>query len=185
MICASAVLEWIASLPPRRIQTLEDLRQRHAASTVTLGRASKIIPTTPIGVRTFSIFNPFGRVPPSMTCPTGSGRPIRSRTAPAIPSIRAAVSRRRSCNDSDIPFCAAAFRSSSLAARISGICAQSASAIAASAAFFCAVDAQERVREAAFARLPSSVKRFILSTAFQSSCGAMNQVPTSSPSSKR
>ena len=40
MILAKAAFEWMASLPPRRMQALADLRQRQAASTVTLGRAS-------------------------------------------------------------------------------------------------------------------------------------------------
>ena len=40
MTATMAELEWKASFPPRRMTALPDLRQRAAASTVTLGRAS-------------------------------------------------------------------------------------------------------------------------------------------------
>ena len=51
-----------ASEPPRRIRALPERRQSAAASAVTLGRLSKIMPMTPIGVRTRAMSRPFGRV---------------------------------------------------------------------------------------------------------------------------
>src|SRR5437588_724765 len=55
-----------------------------------------MIATTPSGTRTFSMRSPFGRVQPSTTSPTGSGRAATWRSPPAIPSIRAGLRRSRS-----------------------------------------------------------------------------------------
>ena len=53
------------------------------------------------------------------------------------------------------PFAAAFFISTAFAAIISSLCASRLSAIAVSAAFFCAVEAAARIREAFFALSPS------------------------------
>ena len=44
-----------ASLPPRRIVALAVLKHKAPASTVTFGRASKMIPITPNGTARFSM----------------------------------------------------------------------------------------------------------------------------------
>ena len=57
---ASALLESMASEPPRRMQALPLLIDRLAASMVTLGRLSKIMPNTPIGTRIWPTRMPLG-----------------------------------------------------------------------------------------------------------------------------
>ena len=96
---------WIArherklSEPPRRITALPDFRQSTPASAVTLGRLSKITPTTPSGTRTRSMVRPFGRCQLSVTMPTGSAMPRTTATPSAMPSTRAGVSVRRSMKE--------------------------------------------------------------------------------------
>ena len=130
------MFEWNASLPPRRITALPAIRQSAAASLVTLGRASKMMPITPIGTVTFSIFRPFGRVSPLSTRPTGSRCAATSSTPCAIASMRASVSVRRSSIASRMPLSRAAARSTAFAARISGAAARSACAAFSSARRF-------------------------------------------------
>ena len=105
---ATALFEFIASLPPRSMTALPALRQRAAASEVTFGLASYIIPITPSGTVTFSILSPFGLVEPERTLPTGSGIAATSSTPFAMPSMRSAVRVRRSIIDSAMPFSRAA-----------------------------------------------------------------------------
>ena len=93
---AKARLVCSASLPPRRMQALPDFKQRAAASTVTLGRDSKMMATRPIGTRRRTNFNPLGRVQDSVISPTGSGKCATSSQAAAMPSSRFASSLRRS-----------------------------------------------------------------------------------------
>ena len=51
---------------------MEVLKQSAAASQVTLGRDSKMMPMTPMGTRTFLISSPFGRFQVLISSPTGS-----------------------------------------------------------------------------------------------------------------
>ncbi len=123
----SAVLLWYAEPLPRSSATLPLLRQSPAASTVTLGRASYTIPTTPNGTRTCRISSPLASVWPRTTSPTGSGSPATWRSPSAIPSMRAGVRVSRSIMAADVPFAAAAATSRLLAARRSADAASSAS----------------------------------------------------------
>ena len=154
MISASAVLEWIASLPPRRMTTFPAFRQRVAASTVTLGRDSKIMPMTPSGTRVLRICKPLGRTEPPSTEPMGSSAAISWRAAFAMPEMRAGVSRSRSCSDSVMWFCTAASKSLALAARISSCLASRASAMAARALFLTWGAAVAMADSTAFALTP-------------------------------
>ena len=70
------------------------------ASAVTLGRLSKMMPITPIGVRTRSIWRPFGRSHSAMVVPTGSGSAAISSSDLAIPSTRAG----RACRGRSAPW---------------------------------------------------------------------------------
>ena len=58
---AIARFERSASFPPRNIVTFPDLKQRAAASAVTLGRDSKMITITPIGHVILLNLRPLGR----------------------------------------------------------------------------------------------------------------------------
>ena len=160
MAFAMAMLERIASLPPLSTQAFPDLRHSTAASAVTLGLASYIIPTTPSGTRTLVMFSPFGRTQPPSFLPIGSSSAHTSRTAAAIAYIRFSLSLSLSTSDSDMPFSRAAATSSAFAASISPQFFSIASAIAATALFFSAVDAEARTYDAslaAFASLVTSV----------------------------
>ena len=150
------MFEFIASLPPLRITTLPVLRQRAAASTVTFGRDSKIMPITPSGTRVLMICKPFGRFPPPIISPIGSPSAIIWSTPFAMPSIRLASSMSRSCLASDIPFSFAAAMSFAFSAIIRLLFSISAFEIAARALFFCMVEAEEIKASAALALLPSS-----------------------------
>ena len=114
-----ARLEWIASLPPRRIAALPLLTQRAAASTVTLGRLSKIMKMTPRGTRTWVTSSPLGRRLEVMTSPTGSGSAATSSSPFAISSSRFGFKVRRSIAAGLRPRPGAASTSRALASRIS------------------------------------------------------------------
>ena len=58
----STVFDRYADAEPRSNAALPLLTARPAASTVTFGRASYTIATTPIGTRIWRISSPFGRV---------------------------------------------------------------------------------------------------------------------------
>ena len=111
----TARLERMASLPPRRIHTLPDLRHSAAASTVTFGRASKMMAMTPRGTRRRLMIRPLGRVSVRSARPMGSGRAITWRTPSTIPAIRSGVSVSRSSMAERIPAAFAAATSSALA----------------------------------------------------------------------
>ena len=115
------------------------LKQSTAASLVTFGRLSKMIPMVPIGTRTCCKRMPFGRVHSSITWPTGSGSEATCSIPPAMASTFFASSFRRSSIGFDRPFNSPAARSRSLAARIWEVRARSSFAIASRIAFFCSV----------------------------------------------
>ena len=151
----SALLEFIASLPPRSITVLPALKQRVAASTVTFGRDSKIIPIVPIGTRFLITCSPFGRSLPPITAPTGSGSDITLSTPSAMPPIRCSVRVRRSIIASDIPFALAVSISSLFAPIISVTCERSREDISERTRFFSFVPITDIAGSAALALAPS------------------------------
>ena len=98
-----------------------------------------MIPITPKGTRTLASFRPFGRSKVSSTSPIGSGRAATCLKPSLIPSMRAAVRRKRSCKAVLMPFACAFSRSLAFAAMMVSLFAISSSAIFSSASFFCAV----------------------------------------------
>ncbi len=136
---ARARLLSMASLPPRRIVALPVLKQRDAASLVTLGRDSKMMPMTPIGTRTLRMWRPLGRVHSLSSSPTGSGSTATSRTASAIAARRLGSRVRRSIMAFERPFSSARARSSALAERMAPWQAMISSAIARRMVFFCSL----------------------------------------------
>ena len=128
-----AQLERMASEPPRRMQALPLLMQMAAASLVTLGRDSKMMPTTPRGTRFCRMRRPLGRVHMRSAVPMGSGRAATSSRPRAMSSTRASVRVSRSIKADFTPFSPAARRSSAFACRIAPQCARSACAMARSA----------------------------------------------------
>ena len=127
------------------MQTLPDLRHKAAASTVTLGRASKMMATTPRGTRRRPMMSPLGRVSILSTFPIGSGRAATCRTASTMPEIRSSVRVSRSNMAERIPASFAAATSSALASSHSAERAVKISAMASKAAFFLAVPAVAKV----------------------------------------
>ena len=119
---------FIASLPPRRTTALPVLIQRAAASTVTLGLASKIIATTPSGTLVLFISIPLGLVQTS-PIPRTSLSPTSSYKASLIPLILASLRVRRSTIVGITPFFSALFTSITLASRISSLFSMRAFAI--------------------------------------------------------
>ena len=150
---------WSASLPPRRIQALPDFRHSAAASTVTLGRDSKMMATSPMGTRRRIIFSPFGRSHASVTSPTGSGNLATSSQATAIASRRPWSRRRRSVIAGARPLAWAAARSCALAARMAGSAARRACAAARRAWSRVAVEERATERAAALAARARAVTR--------------------------
>ena len=128
-----AQLERMASEPPRRMQALPLLMQMAAASLVTLGRDSKMMPTTPRGTRFCRMRRPLGRVHMRSAVPMGSGRVATSSRPRAMSSTRASVRVSRSIKADFTPFSPAARRSSAFACKIAPQCARSACAMARSA----------------------------------------------------
>jgi hypothetical protein len=70
---ASALFDSMASEPPRRMQALPLLIDRLAASMVTLGRLSKIMPNTPSGTRIWPTRMPLGCCLRPLISPISSG----------------------------------------------------------------------------------------------------------------
>ena len=91
-------------------------------------------PMTPSGVRTRSMWRPFGRSHSAITSPTGSFRAAIARMPSAIARMRSGVSFRRSISASESPASAPLPMSSALASRIAVSRASIASAIARRAA---------------------------------------------------
>ena len=96
IIAAAASFVRAASAPPLTMEALAVLRQSAKTSSVTLGRASHITPTTPKGTRTLLIVIPFGRLQLSIVSPCGEPSAATCSMPAAISSMRRGVSRRRS-----------------------------------------------------------------------------------------
>ena len=110
---AKALLESIASEPPRKMQALPLLIDRLAASMVTLGRLSKIMPNTPIGTRIWPTRMPLGTCFMPRISPITSGMAANCSQPWAQVSSTWGVNFRRSTIGSASP--AARARSRSLA----------------------------------------------------------------------
>ena len=149
------LLELIASLPPRSMTALPLFKQSTAASAVTFGLASKIIPITPRGTRTFVISIPLGLVLPEITVPIGSGRAATSNTPSAMPSILFSSSLSLSRSEAERPFFTPLSRSILFAEMIFSAFSLRAFAIALRASFFFS-PAVSKVLEAIFAFFPIS-----------------------------
>ena len=165
IISAIALFELIASLPPRRITALPAFKHSAAASEVTFGRASNMMPITPIGTVTFSICSPFLSVLPSRILPIGSGRAATCKTPSAIPLILSSVSLSLSRRDAVSPAFFPFSMSMSFAFMIVSEFALRASAIAVRASsFFEPAFIRKREASLAFAPIISScviVKSFL------------------------
>ena len=83
------MLDLNASLPPRSITEFPDLIQSPAASAVTFGLASYIIPITPRGTLTLDILRPFGRFLLEIAYTLVSGKPVMCCIPSAISIILA------------------------------------------------------------------------------------------------
>ena len=142
-------------MPPRRITALPDFRQREAASAVTFGRASKIIPITPKGTLTLVTVSPLGSLLPLITFPTGSGREATFLTPSAILLILSSPKVRRSIRLSVSPFFLPFSTSMLLAFIITSEFSSRASAIAISASSFL-LPATDSTLDASLAFLPIS-----------------------------
>jgi hypothetical protein len=125
--------ERLESVPQRRMTAFPAFRQRAPASAVTFGLLSNMTPITPSGVRTRSIFSPFGRSQAAMTSPTGSLSAAMVRIPSAISTTRFSVSVNRSIEEASISVPSTAFRSLAFSARMSPMLATMASAMASSA----------------------------------------------------
>ena len=164
------LLEFIASLPPRRSTLLPLLRHKTAASTVTLGRASYMMPITPIGTLTFLILSPLGLFHSSTTSPTGSGRRVISSTEAAKASTLLPSSMSLSTKDSFMPFSRATAISFLFSSIIMSACSLNAFAMSKSALFFSSFVLSIMLFEAFFALSPASYTVIILSHSSGKNC---------------
>ncbi len=144
----------MASFPPRRMVALPDFRQSTAASLVTFGRLSKMIPITPIGTLTCSMRIPFGRVRWSRTSPTGSGNSATCSIPFAMASTLSPSRRSLPIIALVNPFASAAARSLAFSARIAATRARNSAAMARNIAFFSPVLSPARAWAAARAFFP-------------------------------
>ena len=140
---------------------LPALKASEAASTVTFGRASYMMPMTPIGTRTLRIKRPFGLVHSLMTSPTGSGSSATWRSPRAISATRFSFSMSLSSMSGLMPFALSLSMSAALAASTSAHLSSSASAMASRAAFFCSVVSWATAIPAALAAAALSMSVFI------------------------
>ena len=136
-----SLFEFIASLPPLNITVFPDFKQSPAASQVTFGLASYIIPITPNGTLFCPIWRPFGLCHIEITSPIGSWRPISSLSPSAMPLILSSFNDNLSSIASDMPFALAFSTSISLAFNIDTFSLISSSAINNNASFLAFVDA--------------------------------------------
>ena len=113
--CARALLDSMASEPPRNMQALPLLMDSEAASMVTLGRLSKIMPKTPMGTRIWPTRIPLGCWRMPRISPITSGMAASCSQPSAQVSITLGVSLRRSTMGSAKPEARARSRSRALA----------------------------------------------------------------------
>ena len=177
-----ARLVCIASFPPRSTQLLPVFRARAAASIVTFGLASYIIPTQPRGTRTRSITRPFGLTVRS-PLPMGDSSAATYLTASAAAFILSLPKRSLSSIARFVPFTSAASRSSRFAASILSALSSSASAIFVSRASRSPPERSTSELVAAFAFLADSFTysniSLIQKTPYSLCCGSVISLSSS------
>ena len=140
----------LAAPEDRRVAALD--AQSEAASTVTLGRLSKIMKITPSGTRICETSSPLGRRLEAITSPIGSGKAATSSRLVAIASSRIVLSVSRSTAAAFSPRPGAASTSRALASRISPDRAPIARAERRSQPFLAEPGATASARDASLAR---------------------------------
>ena len=150
-----ARFDWMASEPPRRMQALPLLIASEAASMVTLGRLSKIMPNTPSGTRIWPTLRPEGRRLMPVISPTGSGIAASWSQPSAMVAMILSVRRRRSTIGAARPAASAAATSRALASRNGAPAASSSRASSVRVSFFALVEARAIAAEAARACWPT------------------------------
>ena len=151
---ASALFESIASEPPRRMQALPLLIERLAASIVTFGRLSKIMPKTPIGTRICPTRMPLGCCFMPIISPITSGMAASCSQPWATVSMMGAVSLSLSTMGAARPLATARARSFAFSACKAATLLRRSAASARNAAFLTAADARAIALEATRAWAP-------------------------------
>ena len=157
-----AILEFIASLPPLNITALPVFKHKPAASQVTLGLASYIIPITPIGTLCLPICNPFGLLHIEVTSPTGSANDTTCLNPSAISANLFSSSFSLSNIALVVPFSIAFSKSFLFSLKILSLFSSNFSAILSKASFFCVVVAFISSYDASFALCPFKINLPIL-----------------------
>ena len=152
------LLDRIASDPPLNRQAFPDLRQSAAASAVTFGLDSYIIPTTPKGTLILLTSIPEGVGSKSVISPTGSGNSETTCNPEIIELILLSFSSNLSMRADPIDFCLAESKSFLFVLNISSLSDSICSEMQLSASFFCSKEAWAKIKEASFASDPN---RFI------------------------
>ena len=164
--CANALLESIASEPPRKIQALPLLIAKDAASIVTLGRLSNTMPNTPIGTRIWPTRIPLGCSFIPMMSPMMSGILASCSHPCAHVSITCGVSLRRSTMAASKPAALARSMSLALSTCNAAVWLRNNFAKARKARLFCAADALAISADAALACTPSTCTCWAIEVAF-------------------
>ena len=162
---AKALLDSIASEPPRRMQALPLLIDRLAASMVTLGRLSKIMPNTPIGTRIWPTRMPLGCWRKPVISPMISGIAASCSQPRAQVSNTSGPSLSRSTSGAAKPAAAARCRSLALSACIACVFSRNKTAKRSKALFLVAVPALAIRAEAALAWAPRRRLYCVMSSA--------------------
>ena len=162
---ANALLDSMASEPPRRMQALPLLIDRLAASMVTLGRLSKIMPNTPIGTRIWPTRMPLGCWRKPVISPISSGMAASCSQPWAQVSSTLGPSLSRSTRGAAKPAATARDKSLALSVCSIGVASRSNAARRFNALFFVAVSALAIRAEAALARAPRSRQYCVMSIA--------------------
>ena len=163
---ARARFESMASEPPRRMQALPLLIDRLAASIVTLGRLSKIMPKTPIGTRICPTRMPLGCCFMPMISPITSGIAASCSQPWAQVSIALASSFRRSISGAASPAARARSRSLAFSCCSGSTWARSSAASARSTRLLLALSARAISADAALACAPRLCIRAAMLDAF-------------------
>ena len=166
---ARALFDSIASEPPRSTQALPLLIDRLAASMVTLGRLSKIMPKTPIGTRICPTRMPLGCCFMPMISPITSGMAASCSQPSAQVSSTLGVSLSRSTMGSANPLAVARSRSSALSTCRAATLARSRAARRRKAAFLTAAGALAIRAEAFLACRPMVCRVSAIEGAFMGS----------------
>ena len=164
--CAKALLESIASEPPRKMQALPLFIANEAASIVTLGRLSNTMPNTPIGTRICPTRIPLGCSFMPMMSPMMSGILASCSHPCAHVSSTCGVSLRRSTMAASRPAALARSMSLALSTCNAAVWLRNNFAKARKARLFCAADALAISEDAALACTPSTCTCWAIEVAF-------------------